>query len=740
MALFDNPFSAGNPTTLQGDGEVVIERDAHGVPHIRAEWDTDLYRGLGYCHAVDRGLQLWVVRALARGQGCQLLADTDEMLEVDRFFRRLGFNRGLTEEIEKVPPSHRRLLTAYIDGINQAVDDHGLPWELKPLPYTHEVWTREDTVLISRVIAYVNLAQSQGEMERLLVELVQAGVSRDLLEPLFPGAIDDLDPWLLKKVTLGERVVPDAVRWLGAVPSAVASNNWVIAGARTGSGKPMLANDPHLEVNRLPAVWYEAVLELGDRWCVGSTMPGLPGPLIGRTNDLAWGATYAFMDATDSWVEECQDGCYRRAEGGRKVWKPFRERRELIRRAKHDDVEVVYYENLHGVLDGDPNVPGHYLATRWASAESTGGASLAASLSMFHAREVQQGMKLLSHIETAWNWVLADTSGHIGYQMSGRMPLRNPGRGGLAPLPGWDPSNDWRGFVPPDRLPWSLDPDEGFLVTANNDLNRYGRSRPINLPMGPYRADRIADVLATSDDWTVDEVRRLQMDLHSRQAELFMAVLRPLLPDNAGGKELRDWDLRYDAESHGATRFEAFYRALLRAVFGARFGEEVMAWLLDECAIVADFYWSFDRALLDPDSGWYGPEGRAATWSKVAAGVCEAPAARWGAQRSFTMKHVLLGGKLPKIAGFDHGPVTLVGGRATVHQGQLYRSGGRETSFAPSYRMVTDMAEDVAHTALAGGPSDRRFSPLYRKGIADWVQGRLKTVTPRPAPSGDPAP
>ncbi len=728
MGRFSDPFAT--PKLMDGDGAIRIARDAHGVPHIHAEWDTDLYLGLGYCHAVDRGMQLLVTRALGQGRGCELLSDDDTMLGVDTFFRRLGLHRGLTAEIEKMPSDHRRMLTAYVDGINRGLTAHGKPWELRLLPYQHEPWRREDCVLMTRVIAYVNLAQSQGEMERLLVELVQANVPRELLEPLFPGQLNDLDPWLLKKVTLGERVVPEAVRWMGALPSAVASNNWVIAGSRTASGKPILANDPHLEVNRLPGVWYEAVLELETRWCACATMPGLPAPLLGRSDDLAWGATYAFMDGTDSWVESCKDGRYKRVEGGRTTWQPFRTRIELIKRAKKPDVEVTFYENDHGVLDGDPHVPGHYLTTRWACAKDTGGASLAASLSLVHARGVRQGMALLSHIETAWNWVLADCDNHIAYQMSGRLPLRRGKRSGLVPLPGWDPNNDWMGFTPPDRLPWVVDPDEGYFVTANNDLNRYGRCRPINLPMGPYRAERIASVLASSSEWTVDEVRRLQLDLHSTQAERFMAILRPQLPDRPGALELRDWDLRYDAKSLGATRFERFYTALLHDVFGRHFGEPVMTWLFNECSIVADFYWSFDCALLDPASPWYGDESQAEVWQRAGEVACDGAAQAWGTERTVTMSHLLLGGRLPKMAGFDVGPITLEGGRATVQQGQLYRSGGRQTSFAPSYRLVTDMAEAEAHTALAGGPSDRRFSKLYRQGIEAWLAGHLKTLRP----------
>ncbi len=712
---------------IQGDASIIIERDAHGIPHVLASSDADGYRGLGYCHGADRGLQMLMLRVLVQGRGCELLTDSDEMLAIDRFFRRMDFGREAAAERDKLPANWQALLEAYVAGVNQAFEA-SLPWELRLLPYKHTPWETGDSLALTRLMAYVNLAQSQGDMERLLVEMVQGGVPTGHLDELFPGLLGDLDPYLLKRVRLGERVVPEALSWLSAVPKAMASNNWVVAGAKTASGAPLLANDPHLEINRLPAVWYEVVLELPDRFCIAATMPGLPAALLGRTNELAWGVTYAFMDGIDNWIEDCREGTYRRNEAGKEEWLPFRERRELIKRRKHDDVEVVFYENDHGVLDGDPHEAGLYLSTCWASSSGTGAISVAAIMGMLRAKTVQQGMKLIGHVETAWNWVLADKQGNIGYQMSGRMPERAPGHDGFVPLEGWNPGNDWRGFVPVDRLPWSINPDTGYIVTANNDLNAFGRCRPINLPMAPFRANTIAQALASRDDWDVAQTAKLQLDVGSPHALNYMAILRPLLTDKGNEKLLADWDGCYDAQSRGAWLFERFYEALLRDVFGSVMGPEVIGHLLGESGIIADFAWNLDRVLLDARSVWYGGRQRDEVWRAVAAHALAGEAQTWGSSRQLLMGHLLFGGKLPLFLGFDYGPITLEGGRATVRQGQLYRSGGRQTSFAPSYRVVVDFSEDVAHTALAGGVSDRRFSGLYSSDIDNWSQGRLKRV------------
>ncbi|HET9063815.1 MAG TPA: penicillin acylase family protein, partial [Candidatus Binatia bacterium] len=712
-----------------GDTAIEIRRDEHGVRHVSASSERDLYRGLGFCHARDRGLQMLLTRIVGRGRAAELLADSDDMLRVDRFFRRLGLGDDAAAEVERIDTDTHALVEAYCDGVNHALRRRG-PWELRLLGVRPEPWTAADSILCSRVAGYVALAQSQGDIERLFVEMVQAGVSRSHLDALFPGLLSELDEELLRRVSLGERVVPSALRWTSLVPRAVASNNWVVAGKKTASGYPILANDPHLEINRLPAVWYEIVLRLGERFCIAGTMPGLPGLPIGRTNDVAWGATYTFMDAIDSWIEECRDGKYRRDVPGRTEWHPFRARTEIIRRKKSPPVEVTFYENGHGVLDGDPQIEGLYLATRWATARGTGARSLAAMTQLMHAGDAKAAMELLGRIETAWNWVCADRRGAIGYQMSGCMPRRAPGKNGFVPLPGWDPANDWQGEVPAAELPREINPERGYIVTANEDLNHLGIAKPINMPMGSYRAGRIAAELAGRDDWTVETIHALQHDVYSPQAELFMPILLPCLPDTAAAGVLRGWDRCYDLESRGATLFERFYRALFAEVFGSACGAEVARFLLEETNTIADFYANFDAVLLDARSVWYGSAGRDALWRTVAAATLVDAARPWGEERRVNMGHLLYGGRLPRWLGFDRGPIALPGGRATVHQGQLYRAGGRATTFAPSYRIVTDFGENVAHTCLAGGPSDRRFSRWYASGLADWLARRLKPVIP----------
>jgi len=703
-----------------------ITRDASGVPHVEADSESDLYRGMGTVHATDRGLQMLFLRILGQGRVSEILDPGDASLEIDAFFRRMNWTGNTDAALQAFADRETEILRAYCDGVNRVLARR-VPWELRLLGYRPEPWTLQDILLFSRMIGYVTLAQSQGEAERLFVDMVQAGVDRERLEELFPGNLGGLDLDLLRRVKLGRRMVPAGLLWETGAPRMTASNNWVVSGARTRSGKPILSNDPHLEVNRLPNVWCEIALRAGDRYVMGGSMPGAPGILSGRNRRVAWGATYTFMDAEDSWVERCRDGKYYREDQG---WVPFRVRRETIERKKKPPVEFVFYENEHGVLDGDPHQEGHYLATRWASAEA-GAASLSGILGMWDAETVEQGMALMGRVEVSFNVVLADDAGNIGYQMCGLMPRRRPGVSGFVPLPGWEKRNDWQGFVSPEELPRALNPETGFFATANEDLNRYGKAHPINMPMGPYRAERIASILGKRTDFTVDHMAEMHLDVFSPQAAAYMDVLGPLLPETEQGRLLRAWDLRYAADSRGAYLFEVFLRALTREVFGAGgLGGPVLEHLWEETGTFIDFYANFDRVLLSERSAWFHGRDRETLYREVAARALAVPPRPWGETRQVTMGHLLFGGRLPRWLGFDRGPITLVGSRATVHQGQIYRLGGRTTTFAPGFRIVTDFSREGVRTSLAGGPSDRRFSRWYCSDLGNWKRGALKAVLP----------
>lgn len=699
-------------------------RDVHGIPQIAADDILGLYWGMGYCHAMDRGLQMLIMRILGQGRAAELLDGSDEMVEVDRFFRRMNWSGGVEREAQKLSAKGRAACEAYRDGANARFAE-SVPWELKLVRYRPEPWTIGDSLMLARMTGFLTLAQSQGEVERLFVEMIQAGVSNAHLEALFSGSTEGLDRTLVAQVELGERMVPLAVKWAIAAPRMMASNNWCVSGSLTASGAAMLANDPHLEINRLPNVWVEQSFRWPDGYAILITMPGLPAPLVGRNEHLSWGATYSFMDATDSWVEHCRNGQFRRGE----TWVDFDRRVETIKRKKGKPIVETFWENQHGVLDGDAMKEAYCLATRWSGADG-GARSINALLDMWTARTATDGMASFAKVESAFNWVFADRAGNIGYQMSGLMPRRSEGWSGFAPRPGWDERFDWQGFVSAEELPRVQNPADGVIVTANQDLNHLGRANPINAPMGDYRARRIAQLLRERDDHDVESFRAIQLDVYSIEAAEFLEILKPLLGTGPFADALRAWDYRYEPHSLGATAFEIFYAQLLMEMFGPACGAEVIDHLRDATGIFIDFYQNFDRVLVAESSPWLGERTRYDVWRAALGKVSGQIPVPWGDRNRITLTQIFFGGKLPRFLGFDRGPFPLRGGRATPHQGQIYRSGRRLTTFAPSVRLVADMRESVLHSVLCGGPSDRRMSKWYASGVDEWLAGNLKVRRP----------
>ncbi|MCK5311146.1 MAG: penicillin acylase family protein, partial [Desulfobacteraceae bacterium] len=645
-----------------------IWRDKHGVCHVEGKNRAEVFELMGYAHGKDRGMQIILMRILGQGRASELLDSSDEVLEIDKFFRRMNWTGSISSQIEKFSPETKEIIDAYCKGVNRAFVEK-IPWECRLLGFKPEPWRIEDSILISRMIGYLTLAQSQGEIQRLFIEFVQAGMDEARLNELFPGILGGLDIDLIKKIKLAERLVSPVSLWNIAAPLMMASNNWAVSGKKTASGKPILSNDPHLEVNRLPNVWYEMVLKANDRYAMGGTMPGAPALLVGRNQNLAWSATYTFMDGTDSWIEKCKDGKYLR---GPDKWIKFTQREEIIKRKKKDPVKVVFFENDHGVLEGDPYKEDCYISTAWAPAFS-GAVTLDSIIKMFDANTVEKGMELLGRVETSWNFILADKDGNIGYQMSGLMPKRREGISGFVPLPGWEEKNDWHGFESPQDLPRCYNPECGFFVTTNQNLNEYGKVNPINVGMGSYRSDRISKLLSENNEITREYMYKLHYDVYSTQAELFMKILCPLLPDTPQAEILKNWNFEYSADSKGAFLFDRFYKELYLQVFGKNgFGNDTVGHIDKHTGIFNDFYINFDRILLSEKSLWFGDNTREELYQKAAEKALKSQVEQWGNTRQVIMKNILFDGKLPKFLGFDRGPITIQGSLATPHQGQVF--------------------------------------------------------------------
>jgi penicillin amidase len=716
--------------------QIEIARTPEGVARIWAEDDPGLARGLGFAHAHDRLVQMMLVRLIGRGRLSECLKNSPEMVAIDVFMREMGFGRDAELEAGDLSVEARELAEAYAEGVNHVIDRRSRPLEFILVGYRPEPWSVADTVITIKLMSYVGLAQSQQDMEHLLAQAIGSGVSLEKLRALCSPHLDGLDDAtveLIGKLRFIRPPVADSIGFLTAVPTLMASNNWAVSGTRTASGAPLQCNDPHLECNRLPAIWYEAIMHTADDYRTGATMPGIPGLVMGRTRNLSFGFTYGFMDMVDFFIEECRDGACRRENG----FRPLDIRTETILRKNAEPLVITVRENELGVLEAPADeselADGLYLTRAWSAQRTGAAASLDALSRLGHARTVAEAQQVVREVAISGNWLLADRDGHIGYQQSGLLPDRR--HSGLYPVPAWEEKWHWRGSVSADRLHSILDPPEGFLATANNDLNPPGGPLVINLPMGTYRVDRIRGLLSECRNCTLEDMARIQNDLYSLQAERYMELFRPLLPATFAGRLLGGWDCRYDTASRGATLFETIYHALLKDIFGrGLFGEAVWEHLEGETAIVADYYHLFDDAIFGGDRIWFGEEGREAVVRRVLTDnlteVDLFAITPWGQRQRIIMRNIFFDGSLPLVLGFDYGPVELPGNRATVVQGGIFISHDRQTTFTPSWRFLTDLGRDEALTALAGGPSGRRFSSWYTTDVQRWLTGNYKTLAP----------
>jgi penicillin amidase len=718
-------------TTIPGkQGPVKIKRLDGGFPRVDIESTTDLFFGLGYVHGHDRQMHMWLLKTLLHGRASECFTADPQLIELDKFMRWIDLSRDSDSELLKLNPAEIDLLQSYCDGVNRAAADAGRPFEFRLFGYRPEPWTPSDCLTMVKAAGFVGLAQTQADMEKFIVQIIQNGVDPLRVKELFPHIQEDIDESLIetiKKVKLVRPPVSGNLSWLSSLSGFTSSNNWALGPGKTASGKPILCGDPHLNL-QLPSVWYNVMLVQGDYFLMGGTMPGIPAVAVGRTPDLAWAVTYSPADVSDNFIEEIRDGRYRHGD----EWREFKLREEVLLPKKKAPQTLRFYENERGLLEGEPDEDGYYLTFAWTALNGATARTLKSFLKLFEAHRVEEALDCFADTPFApFNWIAADVEGNIGYQMSGLIARKPEGSSGLLPLLGWEPAQNWDGMIDPLRYPRVLNPEEGFVVTANQDLNHYGAVNPINLPMSSYRADRIAGLLSAGTGFTVGDMQNMHYDLYSTQAEAFMKIIRPLLPETANGRLLKEWDLVYGAHSREADLFERVYLELLKVVFGEMgFGVDVMLNVIFECPMFAMLHGNFDRILLSERSVWFGDLSREEIYARAIERGLDGAPEPYGRTRPVTIKNLLFGGKLPKFLGFDYGPFDASGCRATIPQLQFFKAMGQEGTFSASLRMVTDLATRELHTNLAGGASDRRLSKYYTLGMADWLEGRYEVFRP----------
>jgi len=711
-------------------GNVKIQRMPDGFPRIEADDPIDLHYGLGYIHGHDRQMHMWLLKIIGRGKASELLRADAELIELDKFMRWINLSGETANEVQQVSEETNNIFKAYCCGVNDAVSHSKTPFEFKLSGYKPDRWTPEDVILMVKILGFVGLTQSQGEMEKFILEMIRNDVAPGKIKELFPYITEDIPEDLIKiikQVKLTRPIIPEAIQWLGCLAGFSASNNWAMGPEKTASGKAMLCGDPHLSM-QLPSIFYPALMISRDHYMMGATLPGVPSVMLGRSSHLAWAVTYGTMDMIDYFIEEVQDKKYRRAD----KWLPFSVREEIINPKKKDPILIKIYENQHGILENEPDEDGYYLNFAWSARQGTAAESINNLLKIPQAKNAAEAMNYFAGLSFApFNWTMADTEGNIGYQLSGLYPKKVEGTSGLLPYLGWNESQDWQGMISPDNYPQAFNPEDGLIITANQDLNHLGQVAPMTLPMPGYRADRIRELLEKEDGLTVDDMKKIHYDRYSKQAEAFMEIILPLLPSTENSDMLKQWDRKYDSASLGATLFERIYLELLKLVFGENgMGVDVVATMITDTSMFAMLHGNFDQVLLKEKSVWFGDRSREQIYQTAIDQGLREPAVPYGQTRKIHIPNILFGGKLPKIFGFDYGPYEHIGSRATIAQSQMFKAMGHPATFVAIYRMIADLARDELHNNNAGGPSDRRFSKYYTMGITDWINAKYHIFKP----------
>jgi penicillin amidase len=530
--------------TLSGlKAPVEIVRDRHGVPHIYASSVEDAQFGLGFVHAQDRLWQMEMNRRIGSGRLSEALGATT--LDTDKFLRTLGVRRVAEASLKALSAEARGQLDAYAAGVNAFLGQRAgpLPPEFLLTGISPEPWQSADSVAWIKMMAWDLGGNWRTELLRLrLAKKLSTAQIGEFLPP-YPG---DAPLAIADYGTLYRQLDASKLASL-AIPGLAesgASNNWVVAGSRTASGKPLLANDPHLGL-AAPAVWYFAHLSAPDFEVMGATLPGVPGVVLGRNQRIAWGFTNTGPDVQDLYVERVDAAGQVLAPEG---WQKLATRGEVIKVKRHADVALTVRESRHGPLISDAFKPaaealpqGYALALAWTALREDD-RSIQAAGRFASARNWKEFLAAARDFHSPQqNMVYADTEGNIGFVAPGRVPVRKAANDlkGQAPAPGWDAKYDWDGFIAFEDLPQSYNPASGEIMTANHKIVPEDYPHYLtNEWILPYRANRIAQLLGATPKHTPQSFAKIQADTVSLQVREILPLLLKAMPQGADAQQV----------------------------------------------------------------------------------------------------------------------------------------------------------------------------------------------------------
>lgn len=749
-----HPQLEGNLTSHLLIDTVYVYRDENGIPHIFAKNEHDLYFALGYVTAQDRLWQMDLSRRIASGRLSEIFGI--ETIEIDILFRTLGLNETAQKMQKYLSEKSIEILKSYTDGVNYFIQTHkgNYPVEFKLLGYEPEPWSITDCLLITRLMAWqLNFA---WWTEPVFTEIL-AKVGEEKFEKIIPEYPANA-PLILKRYLIPTGKFVDAnIKFreiFGKLSDGIGSNSWVISGKISKTGKPMLANDPHLPYS-LPSIWYQVHLNNGEIDVVGVNIPGTPGIVIGRNNYIAWGLTNVMLDDADFYIEKIDTANKKYLYDGN--WLPLNEREEIIQVKNKREYKFKVLSTHRGPIISDvyeisfteyfPKPEARFITTSAISMQWTGNLisdEILAFYKINHAKnwdEFKEGLKLFT--VPAQNFIYADTLGNIGYYCAGRIPIRK----NLNPIlinPGDKTDYDWIGFVPFNHLPNLLNPPENFIATANNKVVSDDYPYYISYLWEPEsRAVRINEFLSSREKFDLNDFKNLQLDYFSHYAK----ELTPFIISAFSGFDVNDnfvkeavgylknWNFNFTRDDVATTIFNAFIVAMLKNTFEDELGSElykrfvfysgVPLRILAQLIIKGDTLWfdnvkTADKVETRDDIIRLSFEESVHNLRKLLGD--DILSWHWGKVHKLELIHPL-GLKKPLDKIFNLGPFEVGGAGTTVNNAGFSVLKPFNCVVGPSMRQIVDFSENSLYSIIPTGPSGQIMSKFYDSQTQLYLKG-----------------
>jgi|GEM_PF-6384489 len=674
--------------------EVHFTQDEQGTPGVIGRRFVDGMFGLGYLHGQYRPLQTILIQKAGQGTLAKDLAPLQPLIHIDRLARRFDVCRIAKREAKSLDKKAKQRIEAYINGVHAGLEKGGYGFEIAVLMADVERLSVESVIASFLLASFMGLAESQGRMELAIVKALQEGADPNILNQIFAPHLQGWDVEWLKTLA-----VPNI--FSESRPIISGSNAWAVSGHWTRSGSPLLAGDPHLQINQLPSLFMEVRLSVGSNYWLGATVPGLPGLGMGRNKYCSWSGTFAVADNSDFCELDLQSAHARSVIVERRFSEPF--------------VDVLN-EDSFGVSDG---LTGPDLSQRWSGKEGAANA-LSAYIDLLDSKSVAEAKRCLERVTNfSLHYVIADVHGDIDYVQTGRIPRRTPNWSGLYPVR--STLDDGECFQGPEL---SVEKEtNGIIVSANEARVGPGGAILSTLPQPHYRRSRIQQLLQDHTEHSVQSFMEIQKDVVCLRELRVRTSLIEHMEDGVLRRALQMWDGQCGPHDKGMTVFNMVLTCAQRA-FAPSLGGRWFIEALEATELPVWWCEALDRLIAEPKN-W-----TASTIQRFRKELSKTKElVPWGDAQTVDFRHMIFG-DLPRILGFNRGPFPLPGSVSTISQGNVFELNGGQIAIGPAYRFISPMDEDCIYSSLPGGISGSRFSSQYTKWLPEYLSGQYHILRP----------